>query len=146
LTKAGTPCRAWAIKGSEPPLCASHARLAREGAPGGNQESRRPAFYSPTLSEGELADLVAYADDMTLDDEIACTRVLVRRLMAIIEADGDLSASEQARLAGLALQGTRTVARLLRDKRALSGDAAEGLAGAIGQALDELSVEWGVEL
>ena len=61
--------------------------------------------------------------------------------------DGDrLPPDQYARLAGLAFQGTRTVARLLRNRRALSGDATDGLLGAIGQALDELSTEWGVDL
>ena len=32
------------------------------------------------------------------------------------------------------------------DQRALSGAASDGIAGAIGQALDELATEWGVEL
>ena len=36
--------------------------------------------------------------------------------------------------------------RLLRDQRALSGEAADGIAGAIAQALDELSSELGAEL
>ena len=40
---------------------------------------------------------------MTLDDETACARVALRR----------------------------TLARLLRDKRALSGEAADGISGAI---------------
>ena len=82
-------------------------------------------------------------------DEIACARVALRRVLAALGAPGDetgLSASEFARLATLAFQGTRTVSRLLRDQRALSGDAADGINGAIGAALDELSVMWGVEL
>ena len=38
------------------------------------------------------------------------------------------------------------VARLLRDQRALSGAAADGIAGAIATALDELTSELGVKL
>ena len=35
---------------------------------------------------------------------------------------------------------------MLRDRRALSGEASDGFAGAIAQALDELGSEWGVDL
>lgn len=36
--------------------------------------------------------------------------------------------------------------RLMRDNRAITGEAADGIAGAIGRALDELGSEWGIEL
>lgn len=143
----GSPCRAWAIRGSDPPLCASHARLALGGAPAGNLNAARHGFYSPVLKPDELADLVACADDMTLDDEIALARVIARRLAGMLIAPPDAAeTADTARLASLALQATRTIARLLRDRRALSGDAADGIAGAISQALDELSSEWGIDL
>jgi hypothetical protein len=156
-TQAGAPCRAWAIRDSDPPACASHAGRARGGAPPGNQNPRTHGFYAPALDPQELADLVMYSDDMTLDDEIGCARVALRRLLVLLDAsdvrnyeDPDdaepMTHADYARLMGLALQATRTIARLLRDKRALSGDAADGIAGAIGQALDELASEWGLVL
>ena len=143
-TKSGRPCNAWAVRGSEPPTCAVHA-------------GRTQGFYAGALEPGELADLVAFAGDLTLDDEIACARVALRRVLAALSTPGDtegadpaageaLSLSEFARVAGLAFQGTRTVSRLLRDQRALSGDASEGISGAIAAALDELSTMWGVDL
>jgi hypothetical protein len=51
-----------------------------------------------------------------------------------------------ARLLALHGQNASRLGRLLRDQRALSGDAADGIAGAIAQALDELSTELGVVL
>ena len=45
-----------------------------------------------------------------------------------------------------ALEECREVLRLMRDQRALSGEVADGISGAISAALDELSVMWGVEL
>jgi hypothetical protein len=126
------------------------------------------------LRPDELADLAAYDGDLSLDHEIACARVALRRVLTLLNVplfaggarieDGpdtaDLSAgdirmspgdihmspSDYARLAGLALQAIRTVAKLMRDRRALLGDTADGFAGAIAQALDELSTEWGVRL
>jgi len=93
---------------------------------------------------------------MTLDDEIAIARVTLRRILALLSADrvhrmpeGEtvpMTPVDYARLAALLLAGARTVARLLRDKRALSGEAADGIAGAIAQALDELSTELGIKL
>jgi hypothetical protein len=147
LTADGRPCKAWAIRGSDPPRCSAHAgRNAGAGAPCGNQNRRTHGFYSSALLPEELADLVACADDITLDDEIATTRVTLRRILALLSADGRLTAEDYARLATLALAGARTVARLLRDKRALSGDAADGLIGAVATALDELGTELGIDL
>ena len=116
------------------------------------------AFYSSVLHPDELADLLAHAGELSLDDEIACARVALRRVLAVLNtappAAGEddqapepaLSPAEFARLAALAFQGTRSVARLLRDRRAIRGDAADGISAAIAQALDELSTEWGIEL
>jgi len=135
-TQSGRPCNAWSVRGSDPPTCAVHARKPH-------------GFYATALEPRELEDLVAYGGDLSLDDEIACARVALRRVLAALGAPGDeagLSASDFARLAGLAFRGTRTVSRLLRDRHALSGDAADGVNGAIGAALDELSAMWGVEL
>jgi hypothetical protein len=53
---------------------------------------------------------------------------------------------EIARLFALHGQNASRLGRLLRDQRALSGDSADGLLAAIGQALDELSTELGIEL
>ena len=145
----GAPCRAWAVKGTDPPACSAHAgRNVGAGAPEGNQNATSHGFYARTLTEQELADLVSYAADMTLDDEIACARVALRRVLtALTDTDRDtLTIEEFTRLAALALQATRTVALLLRDRRALTGDSADGISGAIAQALDELSIEWGREL
>ena len=43
-------------------------------------------------------------------------------------------------------QNASRLGRLLRDKRALSGEAADGISAAISQALDELSTELGIDL
>jgi hypothetical protein len=160
VSSDGQPCKAWAIRGSEPPCCSAHSGLnAGAGALFKDQERRTHSFYSPALQPEELADLDACAEELSLDDEIATTRVTLRRILALLSveraerspehpraAEGGMEPRDYARLARLALIGGRTVARLLRDKRALSGEAADGLAGAISQALDELSTEWGIEL
>ena len=59
---------------------------------------------------------------------------------------GDLANEDMMKIAGLVMTGARTVARLLRGQRAISGQAADGISGAIGLALDELSSELGSPL
>jgi hypothetical protein len=92
----------------------------------------------------EVALLVNLALDDGLEDEVAASRVAVQRVME--ELREELSPAEFARLAGLVFRGSDTIARLLRAQRELSGDAADGLAGAISEALDGLGDEWGLEL
>jgi hypothetical protein len=92
----------------------------------------------------EVALLVNLALDDGLEDEVAASRIAVQRVME--ELREELSPAEFARLAGLVFRGSDTIARLLRAQRELSGDAADGLAGAISEALDGLGDEWGLEL
>jgi hypothetical protein len=161
VSSSGRPCGAWAVRGSDPPRCSAHSeRKGGAGAPPKDRDHRTHRFYSTAFRLKELADLEACAEELSLDDEIASMRVMLRRILALLSAEGQpeeghphggaptgaMTHHEYARLARLALEGGRTVAHLLRDRRALSGEAADGLAGAFSQALDELSVEWGIEL
>jgi hypothetical protein len=135
------------MAGTEPPRCRAHCgRPNKGGAPAGNQNPRRHGFYTRSFDPDELADLVMLGDDLTLDDEIAAARVALRRVLDALKANGDLAAADCAKLAGLVFTGTRTVARLLRDERALSQQAHEGINQAIALALDELGHEWGLDL
>ncbi len=140
-TKAGEPCQAWAVRGTDPPTCAAH--LPRTTAP-----PTIHGFYSSAVEPDELAALVQFSEDMTLDDEIAVARVALRRALAALSAPktGEktlFALADFARMAAVIFAGTSTVARLLRARRALSGAAADGIAGALSQALDELSSDWG---
>jgi hypothetical protein len=111
------------------------------------QSAREHGFYGRTLSEEELADLVAYAAVLTLDDEIACARVAVRRTLEFLNQERDsLAEADYLRAAGLVFQGARTIARLLRDQQALSGETAGRLTAIFDVALDALGAEWGIEL
>ena len=191
-TKAGCSCRAWAVRGSEPPACSSHLRShsgenaleqacsshlrASFGEHSGERARSRalgsslvegvpepagsrhlgaslgegvpePGFYGHTLTDEELADLVIYAAELTLDDEIACTRIAVRRTLEFLnQRPGSLSETEYLRAAGLVFQGTRTIARLLREQQALSGGSDSRFQDIMDAALDGLSEEWGIEL
>ena len=157
-TKEGRPCRAWAVRGSEPPACYSHLRT-NGGNDGGEQahtdymrsnwgeETPEAGFYRHTLSDEELADLVIYAAELSLDDEIACTRIAVRRTLEFLnERSGSLSEAEYLRAAALVFQGARTIARLLREQQALTGGEDSRLQAIFDAALDGLSEDLGIEL
>lgn len=147
-TTAGAPCKAWAVRGTDPPLCATHAGLTvGAGAPYGNQNAVRHRFYSHYFNNQDLADLVAHLDNVDdIDDEIAIVRVMLGRLLPRLESPAELPTAEIAALVPLVLSCTGRIAQLLRDRRALSGKAGDSLLEALGVALDELSTEWGTDL
>lgn len=146
----GQPCRAWAIRESNPPLCSTHAkRNAGAGAPRGNNNRQKHGFYGRVYTLEEIADLVAYAADGSVVDELAATRVAIRRVLEKLTDKGpdeELELEDYARLAALVFTGANTVARLLKAQRVLSGEAADSLAGAMGTVLSELGQELGIDL
>ena len=179
-TKEGRPCRAWAVRGSDPPACSAHLRASVcASAPGGRASSlaraesvRGPGrrldalerllaellddsldevpeagFYSASLSEEELADLVSYAAEESLEDEIACARITVRRTLGFLNRKRDsMSEAEFLRAARLLFEGARTIGLLVREQRALTGGEDSRLEEIFDAALDVLSEEWGIEL
>jgi hypothetical protein len=126
MKRDGTPCRAWAVRGSDPPRCAAHG-------------GRRP---QPIASEEIPVDI---------DEVIRDLAKKQRRLSAYIEAYLDthpkpLVVKDLARLFQIHGLNASRIGRLLRDQRALSGEASDGIAGAIAQALDELATELDTDL
>lgn len=136
----GTPCRAWAVKGSDPPLCGAHGGGARPpGAPAGNQNAESHGFYTHTTSPPPTATITEIVRDLA-DKQRRLSQYIDERL------DDNATPNELAALLALHAQTASRLGRLLRDQRALSGDAADGMAAAIAKALDELSNELGVNL
>lgn len=117
----------------------------KRGAQPGNQNAARHGFYSDQFAPDELALIAAFTQDPTIDDELWMQRVFNRRLLRYSSRE-EMPTADLVELAKALAIGTGRVARLLRDKRALSGEAADGLAGAIALALDEISTELNVEL
>ena len=130
-TRQGKPCRAWAVQSTDPPRCASHLAVAPRAH---RRAARAPVEASaPTIATASIdGAIVALLDTMA-------------RMEDLMLAD-DITNEERIKLFGLHSQCTSRMGRLLRDRRALSGDAADGITGAIAQALDELSTELGTEL
>lgn len=131
----GSPCRGWAKRGVDPPLCGPHS--GRAGPPVGNRNAYKHGCYArPTRDLTRIEEVVS---DLA-DRQAQLTAYLEARL-----ADG-AEVKEVARLFALHGQNASRLGRLLRDQRALSGDSADGLLQAIGQALDEISTELGITL
>jgi hypothetical protein len=107
------------------------------GAPPGNRNAQRHGFYSRGQRDlTQISDVVA---DLA-ERQTQLSEYLVERL-----AEG-AEIGEVAWLFALHGQNASRLGRLLRDQRALSGAAADGLLAAIGAALDELSTELGIKL
>ena len=144
-------CNAWAIRDSEPPLCAPHTK-GLLGAPFGNRNALTHGFYATTLTPEDLKELDEDVFEDILDDEVLILRVALRRLQRMILSGltpganpQPLDVQDYARFIGLTFQGINTLTRLLRVRKDLfpDGDILQEIFDA---ALDELSEEWGVEL
>lgn len=136
----GSPCMAWAVRGTDPPLCASHGgTAARPGAPAGNQNALKHGYYAQP-------DLPPHCTIDAIIDNLYHRQIRLDAYIDEILADGAATITELAHLLRIHGQNASRLGRLLRDRRALSGDAADGISGAIARALDELSTELGVDL
>ena len=141
-TRAGTPCRAWAVPGSRPPRCAAHGGATTPpGAPPGNKNAQTHGFYSATSG----LDAATPNIDAIIADLYARQQALSDYLTAAHD-DEETTIEKLIPVFTLHAQNASRLGRLLRDKRALTGEAADGIAGAIAQALDELSTELGTPL
>ncbi len=137
-TRRGAPCRCWATRGSNPPLCSAHAAGAAEG-----QAEATPGLYVPVTLPQELTHSLRQAN-LNLDEEIALARLCLLRVAEALKANGTLTPEQRIRLASLIFRGASTIARLLRDRQAVSGEPADSLTFALGQAVDEVANELGV--
>ena len=139
VTAAGKPCKKYAMEGSE--LCFSHGGklLANED---GSIElfTVKHGFYKPTFSEEEYADLILYAEQFDLADELAVARVRLRRIVEFIdEHEGSLTADEYGRLNGLVFQAITTIHKIVKS---LDGNGADHW----DIVLNQLSIDLGMDL
>jgi hypothetical protein len=136
----GSPCRAWAVHGTQPPRCAAHGGAGhRDSVPLGREiELTRGFDGDPELPEDCSIDAVI--------DDLYRKQVLLSDTIDQIQAAEGIALRELAHLLRIHGQNASRLGRLLRDRRALSGRAADGISGAVAQALDELSNELGTPL
>lgn len=84
---------------------------------------------------------------VTIEEIIADALRRLQQLGDYIDAhQGALSTAELARLFSVHGENAARLGRLLRDARALSGEATDGLLDAVGKALDEISTQIGIDL
>lgn len=115
-----------------------HAERSRGAQPGNHNALTHGAYAAPAIQITGI------------DDVIADVQTKQSRLSALLDElvlTGDTDNLETiTKLFALHAQNASRLGRLLRDQRALSGASADGIAGAIAAALDELSTELGVAL
>ncbi|RPI58381.1 MAG: hypothetical protein EHM56_01960 [Chloroflexi bacterium] len=144
-TRRGGPCQRWATRDSDPPLCAAHAGRCAPGAdPPEDEANASRGFYFPALLPEEL-DHTLRQSNLTLDEEISLARICLLRVAEALKANGKLTPEQRIRLAALIFKGASTVARLLRDRQAVSDEPGDTLSSAIGPAVDIAASELGVK-
>jgi hypothetical protein len=111
---------------------------------GGEPKDRANAFtnfYASRFIAHEVDLITGPASALELDDEIWLQRVMNLRLLE--HASPEAEVEQLIKVHHALANGAGRVARLLRDQRALSGAASEGIVKAISQALDEIGSEIG---
>lgn len=119
----GDACRAWAVRGTDPPLCAAHKKQA------------------------EKVELALIEPPRDIDDVLkGLARKQAELELKIARLEPDADSKEVARLFNLYARNAGLLGKLLRDRRILTGERTEGLADALGAVLDELNDIWPVEI
>lgn len=133
----GKPCRAWAVRGSDPPRCVAHGGSAgRVGAPPGSKNALKHGAYAEP--DEPLIDLNGVIAD--------CKRRFAHLGAYIDGRMKDLEPLEFAKLLELHGRLASRIGRLERDLQKLGGGEASDFMEVIGEALDRLSKEWGIKL
>lgn len=127
------------MRGSEPPRCSSHGGVfdPKEGKGRRADALRHACFAEPDLPKDCSIDAVI---DTLFQQQLELDAYLQQMWGA------DVELKELVQLLRVHGQNAFHLGRLLRDRRALAGEAGDGIAAAISQALDELSTELGVDL
>lgn len=95
----------------------------------------------PATPDARLAAIQASIDDVI--GELVLWQRYIGDQLAHVASGGEPPSEEWMRLAELHSITAGRLGRLMRDRRALQGDASDGLVGAIAQAVTELRTEIG---
>jgi len=105
----------------------------KRGAPRGNQNARKPDFYTKVLDEAERLDFELASGVEGIDGEIALLRVKIK---SILEHD-----PENVKLI---MQATNALERLIRTRYKITKEQRKGLREAIGNVLREVALPLGI--
>jgi len=124
----GAACQAWAVRGSDPPRCSSHS--GGVGAPKGNRNAvKHGAYGRPEIEISGISDAV--------EDLERRLSMLANYLERVEDPEAMMSAL------GLYGQMVSRYGRLLRDKKALSGEAADSVLENLAIAAENLGAQLG---
>ena len=128
-------CQGWAM--AESRYCRVHRTMLEDRAE--KRDDSPLGIYAAVLTPEEQLLLEQSGDQLDLEPEIWLLRIMSRRLFVAIGQDGT-DREALRKLASVLYQGIARLAHLLRVRRALRGEAADGLAGALAKALDEIDL------
>ena len=110
-------------------------KMAKRGAPKGNQNARKHGFYSRALSEAEKVELEEASLVEGIDQEIAFLRLKLK----------ELAEHEPDRI-DLHLEAANTIARLVRTRYQISKEQKKSLKEAIHKVLTDVAVPLGIAI
>ena len=146
-TRRGERCRRRATRDSDPPLCAAHAGCgAADASPPGDEALAAAPGHCPPAPEPDPRAEPPQGDSLSLDQEIALARICLLRVAEALKANGALTLEQRIRLATLIFRGATTVARLVRDRHAVSDGVGEAYWAAIDGILDAVGAQLEVKL
>lgn len=134
--KDGTPCKAWAVRGSDPPLCGAHGGgAALPGAPAGNKNAEKHGAYSSTPG-GALSEQIAELNRKT------------KKISDYIDNHFDelIGKGELKGLVDVWGRLVSRVGRLERDRQAVTGGDVDALDADFDEALAIVSEILGLDL
>jgi len=135
VKKDGRPCRAWAMIGSEPALCAVHAgRNKGKGAPKGNRNALKHGYYSKAVRARCADGAVEKMQSRSVLGELVAGRIVLEELMTFFLGD-DVRPEEKLSAAPL-------INALIRTVTYVAGHV-EGETVDWDEVLDNLKEEWG---
>lgn len=117
---------------------AEGARCWRHRAPVNDSLAPTPPGIAP---DARLAAIQASIDEVV--GGLAVWQRYIGEQLTHVAEGGEPPSEDWMRLVELYSLTAGRLGRLMRDRRALQGEAADGLVGAIAQALDELHTEMG---
>lgn len=129
--ETGERCRAWAMRGNDPPRCSAHRGDGGPlvGAPEGNDNRVVHGGYTPLEAESDLLGVI---------------RALRRTLDRIEEAMESCSGEELRAWADLQGRISSRIGRLERDQKVLDRERTDQFWQLVGIALDKIEEERGV--
>lgn len=133
----GTPCRAWAVRTSDPPCCAPHGGGARTvGAPPENDNALTHGVYAttdtpPTNLNTRIKDLDKRVRELSLHIDDLPDETTLENRISLLDLHGRL---------------TSRLGRLMRDRHTIAESDGQGMEAALRESMAIASQILGVEL